>query len=78
MWNAMAASKKWFVGTTYNIKSQKTNLGTNTDGSKSIFLGNCMNSHIPRHGFKKINVKFFWKFQKKFSNFIQKILSVFV
>ena len=77
----MAASKKWF-GTTYNIKSQKTNLGTNTDGSKNIFLKICMNSHVPRHGFKKINVKFFWKFQKKKkkknSNFFQKILSVFV
>ena len=62
MCNAMAASKKWFVGTTYNIKSQKTNLGTKTDGSKNIFLKICMNSHVPRHGFKKKNVKIFIKF----------------
>ena len=73
MWNSMAASKKPFVGTTYNIKSQKTNLGTKTEWFK-----NCMNSYVPRHGFKKINVKIFIKFQKNFSNFIQKILRIFV
>ena len=58
----------------YNIKSQKTNLGTNIDGSKNIFLKFCMNSHVPRHGFKKINVKIFWKFQKKFQILFKKFL----
>ena len=64
---------------TYNIKSQKTNLGTNTDGSKNIFLKFCINSHVPSHGFKKINVKILSKFPKKFLDFFfQKILSFYV
>ena len=61
----MSASKSWFVGTTYNIKSQKTDLGTKIDDSKDFFLKIRMNSHVPTHEFKKINVKIFWKFQNK-------------
>ena len=30
-----------------------------------LFLKIFLNVHVPSHGFKKINAKIFWKFQKK-------------